>query len=206
MQEKILFREEERYFLASYGAILASHPYPALRDSQDALATLVHWVRSFLCANHNHLGREGNVCPYTAPALKKHTLWFTAITDETLSKEDVLAIVELYRQWFLELEPIQDNSNIFKSIIIAFPNIDAEQAPEYIDEVQAALKYNFVREGLMIGQFHQSCPEPGLHNSDFRPLQSPVPLLAIRNMVRTDIPFLAHDEVLMQSYRKIFMN
>lgn len=205
MHEKILFRNGERYFLASHPAILQANSHPALQESKAALQTLVHWVRDFLCKPHHQLGRGGNVCPYTAPAMKRYALWFTAITEPNISKEDLLATVNFYREWFLELEPTEKDLAIFKSIIIAFPNVKRAEAPEFIDATQASLKVDFVKNGLMLGQFHESCPEPGLHNSKFRPLQSPVPLLAIRNMVRTDIPFLAHDEELMKHYYRLFL-
>lgn len=205
MREQILFRNGERYFLASHPAILQANPHPALEESKVALQTLVHWVRDFLCKPNIQLGRRGSVCPYTAPAMKRYALWFTAITDPNISKEDILEKVNFYREWFLELEPRDKELSIFKSIIIAFPNITPAQAPEFIDATQEALKTDFVKNGLMLGQFHESCPEPGLHNSEFRPLQAPVPLLAIRNMVRTDIPFLAHDEELMKHYYKLFL-
>ncbi len=45
----------------------------------------------------------------------------------------------------------------------------------------------------MIGQFHPRCDNPGLWNTDFRPLRSPLPLLAIRRMVVFDLPFLTED-------------
>jgi hypothetical protein len=32
--------------------------------------------------------------------------------------------------------------------------------------------------------------EPGLRNPDFRPLRSPVPMLAIRHMVESDLLFM----------------
>jgi hypothetical protein len=42
----------------------------------------------------------------------------------------------------------------------------------------------------MLGEFHALTQTPGLRNSDFRPLRSPIPLLAIRHMVESDIDFL----------------
>jgi hypothetical protein len=42
----------------------------------------------------------------------------------------------------------------------------------------------------MVGQFYAGCPESGLWNDSFRALESPIPLLAIRNMVPSDFPFL----------------
>jgi hypothetical protein len=52
------------------------------------------------------------------------------------------------------------------------------------------VKDEFVADGLMVGQFHPVCANPGLWNEDFRPLRSPVPLLAIRQMLVFDLPFL----------------
>jgi hypothetical protein len=34
------------------------------------------------------------------------------------------------------------------------------------------------------------CEQSGLWNEEFRPLRAPVPLLAIRQMVSSDLPFL----------------
>ncbi len=42
----------------------------------------------------------------------------------------------------------------------------------------------------MVGQFHPRCEQGGLWNEGFRPLRAPIPLLAIRRMVSSDLPFL----------------
>ncbi len=70
--------------------------------------------------------------------------------------------------------------------------------------VQAKLKNDFVARGLMLGQFHPHCDEPGLWNDDFRPLRSPVPLLGIRHMVPTDFPFWKNDKTLFARYLERF--
>jgi hypothetical protein len=59
-----------------------------------------------------------------------------------------------------------------------------------IDVSKERLKPLFVNDGLMLGEFHELNESPGLHNPDFRPLRSPIPLLAIRRMVYSDIVFL----------------
>jgi hypothetical protein len=47
--------------------------------------------------------------------------------------------------------------------------------------------------GLLVGEFHAANANPGLHNPDFRPLRSPVPMLAIRHLVESDLAFLNRD-------------
>jgi hypothetical protein len=56
--------------------------------------------------------------------------------------------------------------------------------------VQQLLKKDFVEKGLMLGEFHASNESPGLRNAEFRPLRSPIPMLAMRHMVDSDLPFL----------------
>jgi len=68
-----------------------------------------------------------------------------------------------------------------------------------------AILKTFVENGLMIGQFHPLPPvEGGLWTKDFRPLRCPVPLLAIRHMVPTDLPFLTRDRRLLDGYYRVF--
>jgi hypothetical protein len=44
---------------------------------------------------------------------------------------------------------------------------------------------------MMIGEFWPGHTMPGLHNHSFRPLAAPVPMLAIRHMVVSDLLFLS---------------
>ena len=59
----------------------------------------------------------------------------------------------------------------------------------------------------MLGEFHNRTESPGLHNPNFRPLRSPIPLLAIRYMVEVDLPFLvmADDLGLRIRYLKAYL-
>ena len=79
---------------------------------------------------------------------------------------------------------------IFRSIIVTFPFIAGSDAPPLIQEVQRELKPDFLRDGLMIGEFYPECPAPGIHNAAFRALQSPVTAIAIRHMTPQDAPFM----------------
>ncbi len=81
---------------------------------------------------------------------------------------------------------------LYKAILLIFPDISGllEQTA-LVDRIQQQLKPFFVEEGLMIGEFHEHNESPGLHNPDFRPLRSPIPMLAIRFMTEPDLPFLS---------------
>ena len=87
------------------------------------------------------------------------------------------------------------------ALLVVLPHIDREDSRE-LDELQRKAKDEFVANGLMIGQFHPSCPEQGLWSGTFRPLRSPVPLLAVRQLLVFDLPFLDHQAHLDQYLRR----
>ncbi len=177
-----------------------------VKENMDVLRQVVMWVEGFLCNPHQQLGRAGAVCPYTETSMKKDQFWLTIWRGDASSVEGISHGVIRYRDWFLEIEPRFGKEAQFKTILMLFPDLRPEDAPTIIDVVQQKLKPEFVSKGLMIGQFHPHCPEPGLWNQDFRPLQSPVPLLAMRHMVLSDFPFLRMKEKFLSSYIEVFSN
>jgi hypothetical protein len=94
------------------------------------------------------------------------------------------------KQWFLELQRrAPEGKAHLVTVLSILPRIDRHDAAP-LDALHAELKDEFVKDGVMIGQFHPTCGAAGLWDPEFRPLQSPVPLLAIRDMVSSDLPFL----------------
>jgi hypothetical protein len=167
-------------------------------------AKVLEWAHEYLCRPHADLGRDGPVCPYTEPSLERALFWLTVYPGANPTTNEVARVVRKYRDWFLELQPTAEKEAQYKAILILFPDLSPRLAPDVIDSIQAALKPEFVAVGLMIGQFHARCEEPALWNHEFRPLRSPVPLLAIRHMVRTDAPFLAKDADWLAAYLERF--
>ncbi|MGH2516744.1 MAG: DUF6875 domain-containing protein [Ktedonobacterales bacterium] len=196
---RVSARNPHRYLL-DLADIRRNAESPLIQRYREPLRELAHWAREFLCNPHPQLGRDGLVCPYTKPAMERRTFWMTVCPGDNPALEDVCGLVMEYRDWFRELEPRSGRDAQFKTILIAFPDLRAEDAPRIIEGAQARLKPSFVSEGLMVGQFHATCAEPGLWNEDFRPLRTPVPLLAIRHMVPSDFPFLRREPHLLRAY------
>lgn len=128
----------------------------------------------------------------------------TAYRGACPSLEEMSAVVSLYREWFLALEPQAGTDAQYKALSILFPDVPEGDAPALIDQAQLLLKPAFVQQGLMIGQFHAISNEPGVQNPAFRPLRSPIPLLVMRPMVPHDILFLDMEEGFMRAYLKRF--
>jgi hypothetical protein len=154
------------------------------------LTETMEWVINFLAKPHPDLGRAGPVCPFLPRALQMNTIRLTVIRAKNLEQQQVEEIVRCYRDIFLELEPREGQTAFYKAIMLIFPDVHIEEAFKLIDGVQQKLKPFFVEAGLMIGEFHKRNESPGLHNPNFRPLRSPIPMLGIRYMVESDLPFL----------------
>mgnify|MGYP000872252309 FL=1 len=143
----------------------------------------------FFGAPHPDLGRSGPVCPFVPESLKQDS-FYIAVASGVSDREKIKACVESVSAVFKNLEPRDGRSAIFKSLMIVFPDVKAADYESSIDAVQAELKSEFVRQGLMVGQFHPDQKETGLHSTAFHPFRAPLPALAIRHMHPADIVFL----------------
>ena len=154
-----------------------------------SLATTLEWIQRFLARPHPELGRSGPVCPFVPGAIAQDTIWLGVVDHRTEDRAAIKEAIGRYRDLFLNLEPKDGDGAMMKAIVIVFPNVSTEDAG-VIDDVQLELKPLFVEAGLMIGEFHERNEGEGLRNPEFRPLRSPIPSLAIRFMVESDLPFL----------------
>lgn len=172
-------------------------------EHRAGLRRVLDWSRDFLVNGHPSLGRSGPVCPYTQPSLRKDLFLFATPSggsgEEQLA-DAVTALRECYRGLSAGLDG--DDRELL-TVLLLLPDLDPVD-PAPLDALQYAAKDDFVAQGLMIGQFHPRCDEPGLWNRDFRPLRSPVPLLAVRRLLVFDLPFLAGTERHLDHYLQQF--
>jgi hypothetical protein len=162
-------------------------------DPSHDLVRVVDWCENFLGKPSGLLGRSGNVCPFVPEALMRGSLQFAVVSLTGRGADAVVEIeemIEACREHFLGREALAGKIDIFGSMVLIFPGITNEEASWVIDPSQRELKPSFVREGLMLGEFHAFSSTPGLRNRYFRPLRSPIPLIAIRHMVESDVDFL----------------
>lgn len=178
-----------------------------LQQDLPCLIEIMEWVKSFLARHHPDLGRSGLVCPFVPYALKSNTMRLTVIRAKNLEQKQIEDIVINYHDIFLEIEPQDKELALYKVFLLVFAGIDTEDTVKLIDGVQQKLKPFFVESGLMLGEFHKQNESPGLHNPNFRPLRSPIPMLAIRFMVESDLPFLdsANDPHLRIKYLEAYL-
>lgn len=165
-----------------------------LQQDLPYLIEIIQWVENFAGKHHPDLGRPGPVCPFVPPSLKLNSLRLRVIRSKNLDIQEIADIILPHLDIFLELEPKEKPSAFNKAILFIFPDIETEDSPKIIDVVQKKLKSFFVDAGLMLGEFHGLTESPGLHNPNFRPLRSPIPMLIIRPMTEADLPFMQNTD------------
>lgn len=179
--------------------------HPLLDGAVEQLRSVIAWAREYLCEPHAELGRKGPVCPYAQGSLDRQIFYLAVhrgVTVDPAALEEVLAV---HRDWFRGLEPLGGPAAQFKTILLTLPDLPADTARAVVDRTQQRLKPAYTEQGLMLGEFHDGPPaKGGLWNTDFRPLRSPVPMLVVRHMVASDLPFLADDPVTLASYLRYF--
>jgi hypothetical protein len=162
-------------------------------DAGHELVRIADWCENFLGKPSALMGRSGNVCPFVPEAMMRGSLKFALVALRKRGLEAVVEVEEMIaacREHFLGREREDGNREIFDSMVLIFPDVTSEEAPLVLDRSQRELKPSFVEEGLMLGEFHAFSATSGLRNMYFRPLRSPVPLVAIRHMVESDVDFL----------------
>ncbi|WP_323123471.1 DUF6875 domain-containing protein [Burkholderia alba] len=166
-------------------------------DACPKLHLATQWIRTFLCAPHPDIGRDGDVCPFTRVAISKDSFEFVRNMSQTPE-----AFMDEAAMHLEDFERCGGKTDIYRCRLIV--PVELDRAADVIETTQSSLKPHFISRHLMIGQFYPECQEGGLWKPDFRPLQCPIPLIAIRNMVPTDVAFLYGDVAYMASYRRRF--
>jgi hypothetical protein len=175
-------------------------PTPAMgADALRSCRSIGQWVTSYLMASHPELGRPGEVCPFTSRAYQLDTI---RIGVSFAQSRDGTVIRQIMRDCLRQFAAIacDDAATQFRTIIVGFPNLTDEEGVAALRATQRRLTLRCLWDGLMIGRFHPASEDEGLWNRDFRPMRAPIPLLAVRHLVRNDAPFAVRHPALLASY------
>lgn len=172
-------------------------------DALQTLTSIARYVTEFLTSGNPELGREGAVCPYAAKALEQDLIRLTAFPLEEADEAAVCAGMESLRGL---LDRLGDSGADLRdrAIVAVFPRLPIQAGSKMVERVQKALKPAFIARELMIGQFYPGCPEPGLWNRGFRPLQTPAVSLAVRNITIFDAPFMLERRAYVDAFVRLF--
>jgi len=158
---------------------------------------IADWVRSYLMRPHPELGRLGAVCPYTPTAARLDAI--RVGSSPVQSEAAIHCVMSLALAAFEAIECPPGHRH-FRTVVVGFPNCGDEGGRTSLKKVQKRFRLHSILGGLMFGLFEPNSPDRGLLNPEFRPLRSPLPLLAIRMLVDGDAPFVVRNPLLLPIY------
>ena len=160
-----------------------------------ALRTVADWIKGFVARPHKDLGREGPVCPFVPEGLERKTLWLAPEHIADRSVPDVVQLIKGYKTQFQHAQPIEGDGTNYKVIVVVFTDLPADRAQGLLDDVVQQLAVpSYVEDGILFGPFYQGNKGTALYNSNFRPFQSPVPFLFVRQGVISDWKFFLDND------------
>jgi hypothetical protein len=168
---------------------------------ESSVHLLRSWVSEYLTAPHPDLGRDGPVCPFIRPSISRQLFGAAFVHGTDVDASTLATIVADQFDIYLELARQNDKERSLKTLVTVLPDLADFTV---IDLVHADCKPLFVHHGCMLGQFYPGCPQPGLWNHDFHPLNAPLAMLVARNMMTTDFPFLMARREWLCAYFKKF--
>jgi hypothetical protein len=163
------------------------------------LAWLVEWTANYLTRNIEKLGRRRPVCPFTPQAIRLDTIRLGVSETEPGQRD---AVLDLVRDAFDELDaiPCAPGMEQFRAVVLAFPRCRSPEGVEMLKGIQSRLAGLSLRRSRMIGLFYPNHPSKGAWNADFRPLDAPVPMMVVRQLVEHDAPFALRNPRLLALY------
>jgi hypothetical protein len=168
-----------------------------LADSDlSALRAIADWIKAFVVKPHKDLGRAGTVCPFVPGSLERKVLWLAPEQIADRGEPDVVELVSGYKRLFLETHPTGGDDADYKVIVVVFTDLPADRAQGVFDDVlQQLATPSYADDGILFGPYYEGNEATAIYNSSFRPFQSPVPFLFVRQGVIDDWKFfLDNDE------------
>jgi len=165
------------------------------RSDLAALRNVAGWMKTFVARPNKDLGRAGSVCPFVPHSLEQKTLW---LAPEHIAGWSVPAVAELmsgYKRTLLDAQPRNGDAASYKVIVVVFTDLTADRAKGVFDGVLEQLAVpSYVEDGVLFGPFYEGNKGTAIYNSEFRPFQSPVPFLFVRQGVISDWKFFLDDK------------
>ena len=177
-----------------------------LADSDlGALRAIADWIKSFVVKPHKDLGRAGTVCPFVPGSLERKVLWLAPEHVADRGETDVIELVSGYKRLFLETQPTGGDDADYKVIVIVFTGLPADRARGVFDEVLQRLAIpSYADDGVLFGPYYEGNETTAIYNSSFRPFQSPVPFLFVRQGVISDWKFFLDDDEWLNLWARRF--
>jgi hypothetical protein len=163
----------------------------------EAARRVADWIRGYLMQPHPRVGRAGVVCPFT-PITARMDVIRIGLSPAREEEAILRNMTEAMRAF--EAIDCPKGQRHFRAALVGFPNCADDEGRARLKRVQNRLRGESILRGKMIGLFEPNAQDKGVVNPDFRPMRSPLPLLAIRMLVENDAPFVVRNPLLAPIY------
>ena len=171
----------------------------------EALQAVADWIKTFVVKPHKDLGRAGTVCPFVPGSLERKVLWLAPEQIADRGEPDVMELVSGYKRLFLETQPTGGDDADYKVIVVVFTDLPADRAQGVFDDVLQHLAVpSYADDGILFGPYYEGNEGTAIYNSSFRPFQSPVPFLFVRQGVISDWKFFLDNDELLNLWARRF--
>ncbi|AUJ60614.1 MULTISPECIES: DUF6875 domain-containing protein [Bacillus] len=145
----------------------------------------------FCSKPHPDKGAKGAICPFLPFAIQEDTIYCSFIEQYIEGVQQMRDIIKERAVQFKELKMKSEKVEKYKTLLIVFLN--NKSLDNLLATVHREFKRQLVYEGLMIGDFYSTNSKSGLYSAKFTPLVCEVPMMAIRNLIKEDFPFLTSE-------------
>lgn len=161
----------------------------------EALHAVADWITTFVIKPHKDLGRAGTVCPFVPGSLERKVLWLAPEQIADRGEPDVVELVSGYKRLLLETQPTGGDDANYKVIVVVFTDLPTDRAQGVFDDVLQHLAVpSYADDGILFGPYYKGNKGTAIYNPRFRPFQSPVPFLFVRQGVISDWKFFLDND------------
>jgi len=145
------------------------------------------WIRGVVAQHHPLLGRV--ICPFVAPALERHTVFYAPVRG-CRHPEGVVAAMDELVGHFVALPPLNGPDTHLRTLVAIFVDVESRDAERVVIAAHHELKNRCTRRGLMVGEFAPGYRLASTRNPTVNVGDAPAPVLALRHMLPSDRRFL----------------
>jgi len=167
---------------------------PQLSSRVESLLIARNWIDEYITKPDEQVGRKGPVCPFVPRSIVAKKLFYVLSEVDGPHRDTAMRDTMAAKNLFAPLLGEGDSDDIYDCLIVLLPYLSNSEGGQALRTVHFSLKPAFVASKFMLGEFHKTMDNRGLHNIDFLSARSPVPLLVVRRMVPTDIAFLSEED------------
>jgi hypothetical protein len=160
-----------------------------------ALRVIADWIGTYVVKPSTDIGRDGTVCPFVPGSLERKTLWLAPERIADRDTSEVVGLMNDYKRLLLETRPANGDDGTYNVICVVFSDLPADRAQGVFDYVQEHLAVpSYVEDGILFGPYYEGNEATAVHNTSFRPFESPAPFMFVRHGVTGDWEFFLDDD------------